>query len=130
MMLKPINPPGMVWPGVSQAVIAYGGGILVSSGQMPTGADGEIVSDDFEAQTIAVYENIGRTLQAAGLGFEHIIRVTTYVTRYEPALVDIIRRVRSRYLSQTNPPASIILGVAALYDARMRIEVEVTAVVP
>lgn len=129
-MLKPVNPPGMAWPGVSQAVIACGTGILVTSGQMPTGADGEVVSEDFEAQAIAVYENIGRTLRAAGLGFEHIIRVTTYVTQYEPALVEIIRRVRSRYLSQTSPPASVILGVQALYDPRMRIEIEVTAVVP
>ncbi len=129
-MLKPVNPPGMAWPGVSQAVVASGTGILVTSGQMPTGEDGEVVSDDFEAQTIAVYENIDRTLRAAGLGFEHIIRVTTYVTHYEPALMEIIRRVRSRYLSQTTPPASVILGVAALYDPRMRIEVEVVAVVP
>jgi 2-iminobutanoate/2-iminopropanoate deaminase len=129
-MLKPVNPPNACWPGLSQGVIAHGSGIFVTSGQMPTGADGEIVTAGFEAQVVAVYENIRRTLMAAGLSFEHVIRVTTYVTDYEPGLVEVIRRVRTRYLSQSSPPTSVLVGVTSLYDPRMRIEAEVIAILP
>jgi 2-iminobutanoate/2-iminopropanoate deaminase len=129
-MLTAVNPPGAAWPGISQGVILQGKGIFVSSGHMPYGPDGQIVDGDFESQVVAVYEGIGRTLGAAGLGFKDVARVVTYVTQYEPSMVDTIRQVRARYLSQERPPASVLIAAAALYDPRIRIEAEVMAVVP
>ena len=129
-MLMPVNPPTAKWPGVSQGVILQGKGILLSSGHVALGADGEPLEGDFEAQVTAVFESIGSTLKAAGLGFDSVARLVTYVTNYEPSMVETFRKVRRRYLSQDRPPASVFVAAAALYDPRLRIEVEVIAVVP
>jgi 2-iminobutanoate/2-iminopropanoate deaminase len=129
-MITPVNPAGAPWPGVSQGVIMRGTGVFVSTGHVGVDASGEIVVSSFEDQVVALYENLDRTLKAAGLAFEHVARITTYVTDYEPALVDTIRKVRSRYLDAERPPASVLVGVAALYDPRVRVEAEVVAVVP
>jgi 2-iminobutanoate/2-iminopropanoate deaminase len=129
-VLVPVNPPNASWPGVSQAVILKGKGILVSSGHVALDASGEPLTGDFESQVVAVFESIGRTLKAAGLGFDSIARIVTYVTDYEPSMVDAIRSVRRRYVSQERPPASVLIAAAALYDPRLRLEMEVIAVVP
>lgn len=128
-MLTALNPPGASFPGISQAVIIRGSGVLFSSGMVPVDETGNVVEGDFEAQVSAVYENIGKTLKAAGLGFESIARLVTYVTNYDPAMVATIREVRSRYLSKDIPPAGVLVAAAALYDPRVRIEVEFVAVV-
>lgn len=129
-MLVPVNPPNAPPSSISQGVILQGKGIFVSSGHVPVDESGELVTGNFEAQVTAVFEAIGRTLRAAGLGFDSVARLVTYVTDYEPAMVDTIRKVRSRYISKEKPPASVLVAAAALYDPRIRIEVEVIAVVP
>ncbi len=129
-MLVTVNPPNSAWPGVSQGVVLQGKGVFLTSGHVPLAENGELVTGDFEPQVVAVYEGIGRTLQAAGLTFEHVARIVTYVTNYEPSMIDTIRKVRSRYLSKDHPPASVLVAAAALYDPRIRIEAEVIAVVP
>ncbi len=129
-MLVPVDPPDRKWPGISQGVILKGNGIFLSSGHVALDENGEPLEADFEAQVTAVFESIGSTLKSAGLGFESVARLVTYVTGYEPSMVDTIRRVRRRYLSQDRPPASVLVAAAALYDPRLRIEVEVIAVVP
>jgi enamine deaminase RidA (YjgF/YER057c/UK114 family) len=111
-------------------MLLQGTGLFVTSGHTPVAEDGNLVTGDFETQVVAAYESLGRTLRAAGLTFGHVARLVTYVTDYEPSLVDTIRQVRSRYLSAENPPTSTLVGVAALYDSRIRIEIEAMAVVP
>lgn len=128
MSLKPINPPGSNWPGVSQAMVVHGKGILVSSGHVGVDANGAIVDSSFEDQCVALFESLARTLKEAGLGFQNVARMTTYVTDYEPSLVDTIRKVRARYFNMDAPPASVLVGVQALYDPRLRMESEVIAV--
>lgn len=129
-MLVPVNPPDEQWPGISKGVILQGKGIFLSSGHVALDETGEPLEGNFEAQVTAVFESIGRTLKAAGLGFDSVARLVTYVTDYEPSMVETIRTVRRRYLSRDCPPASVLVAAAALYDPRLRIEVEVTAVVP
>ena len=124
------KPPGMAFPGISQAIVLRGSGVLVSSGMVPVDESGEMVTGDFGTQVVAVYENIRRALSAAGFGFEQIARLVTYVTDYDPSMIAVTRKVRSRYLSKETPPASVLISAAALYDPRARIEVEFIAVVP
>ena len=129
-MLEPVNPPNAGWPGVSQGMMVKGSGFFVSSGHVGVDKKGEVVVSSLEDQVIALFEGLGRTLEAAGLGFEHVARVTAYVTDFQPELIDTIRKVRSRYLNQKAPPASVMVGTSALYDPRLRVEAEVIAVVP
>lgn len=129
-VLQPINASGASFPGVSQGVVIGGGKLLVLSGHVPVDAAGNLVTGDFETQLTAVFENIGRTLSAAGAGFDSVARFTIYVTEYDPSMLVILRRVRGRFISETTPPASALVAVAALYDPRVRVEIDALAVVP
>lgn len=55
--------------------------------------------------------------------------MTTYVVSYRPEHVDVIREVRSEFLSGLEPPASTLVGVQALAREGFLIEIEVVAVV-
>lgn len=104
--------------------------MFVSSGHVGVNEKGKMVVSSFEDQVVAAFESVGRTLSAGGLGFEHVARVTYYITDLEATLIDTVRKVRSRYLSADSPPASVLIGISALPDPGARIEVEVIAVVP
>lgn len=129
-MIESINPPGASFPGVSQAVLVRGGNLVALSGHVPVDANGDLVEGDFETQLTAVFNNIGRTLAAAGTDFLSVIRFTMYVTDYSPAMLPVLKMVRARYISKERPPASALVGVAALYDPRVRVEIDALAVIP
>jgi enamine deaminase RidA (YjgF/YER057c/UK114 family) len=128
-MLQSVNAPGACFPGVSQGILIQGGRLLVLSGHVPVDVAGDLVTGDFQTQLTAVFENIGRTLAAAGVGFEAVARFTIYVTDYEPAMLLVLRQVRSKFISAAVPPASALVAVAALYDPRVRVEIDALAVV-
>lgn len=129
-MLKSVNPPGAAFPGVSQAMRITDGELLILGGHVPTDADGNLVKGGFEAQLTAVFENIKRTLETAGVGFEAVARFTYYVVNYEPSMIPVLREVRRRYLNMDTPPASALIGVAGLYDESVLVEVDGFAVIP
>ena len=128
-MLQSVNAPGASFPGVSQGILIQGGRLLVLSGHVPVDVAGDLLTGDFQTQLTAVFENIGRTLAAAGVGFEAVARFTIYVTDYEPAMLLVLRQVRSKFISAAVPPASALVAVAALYDPRVRVEIDALAVV-
>jgi 2-iminobutanoate/2-iminopropanoate deaminase len=130
MSLVPVNPPNSPPATISQGMILQGKGIFVTSGHCALDERGEPLAADFETQVVAVFESLSRTLQAAGLGFDCVARLVTYVVDFDPSMTDTIRKVRSRYISKERPPTSVLIAAAALYDPRLRIEVEVLAVVP
>ncbi|MDE3761435.1 RidA family protein [Sinorhizobium meliloti] len=114
----------------SQGMILKGGGTFVSSGHVGLDEKGELVTSSLEDQVVAVFESLRRTLNAAGLGFEHVARISYYVTDLDAEIMQIIRKVRCAYLSTDHPPASTAIGISVLPDAGARVEVEVVAVVP
>ncbi len=129
-MLRPINPPGPAIPGISQAMLIESGRPLLLSGHVPFDAAGKVCATDLAAQLDQVFQNIGATLQAAGVGFEAIARLTIYVRDYEPALLPTIRAVRDRWINAERPPASALIGVASLFHPDVLVEVDAFAVLP
>ena len=61
----------------SRAVQA--GNLLFLSGQIPLDRDGTVVTGDITVQAQAVMERIAETLQAAGAGFDDVVRVTVWL---------------------------------------------------
>jgi enamine deaminase RidA (YjgF/YER057c/UK114 family) len=56
------------------------GRLIFVAGQVAVDASGTLVGQgDIRAQTRAVFENIRRVLAAAGAGFEHVVKFTTYL---------------------------------------------------
>lgn len=129
MSLVAVNPPGPTWPGVSMAIVDQSRGLLVSTGHVGTGPDGEPVTTSVEAQVVALFENLKRTLASAGMGFEHVARMTSYIKSYDAEFMMTFRAVRLRYFDPDRPPASVMVQ-AGLYDARLLVEAEVIAIAP
>jgi enamine deaminase RidA (YjgF/YER057c/UK114 family) len=122
-----INPKPV---GYSDAAIVRGGRTIYVSGQVPVDANGKTVGKgDFKAQTVQVFENLKSVLAKSGATFKDVVKINTYVVNCTPQQVAIVREVRKNYLSQTQPPASTLVGVTSLVDPDFMIEIEVIAVV-
>ena len=110
----------------SQAIEARGARTLWLSGQIPLDpATGELVPGDVSAQTARVMANLGAVLEAAGAGFEHVVRCTIYLAD----LADFakVNEVYARSFPK-DPPARATVQVAGL-PRGARVEIDAVAVV-
>jgi 2-iminobutanoate/2-iminopropanoate deaminase len=106
----------------SQVVEANGFVFLAGQvGDLP-GAHGA-VPGGIEAETRAMLDNVGRLLQAAGLGYSDVVRCTVYLRDF--ADFAAMNTVYREYFP-TDPPARATVGVTAL-AADYAIEIEVIA---
>lgn len=130
-MMKFLQPPGWMAPkGYANGIAARGTTIFVG-GQIGWNAQQQFESDDFIAQTGQALRNIAEVLHEAGAGPEHMVRMTWYITdrnEYNARLSElgpVYRDAMGR-----NFPAMTCVQVAALVEARAKVEIEVTAVLP
>ena len=72
----PTGPGGRSLP-FTKAVRA--GDFIFVSGQVPMGADGEIVDGNIATQTRQTIENVKAILQLLGLGLEHVVKATVWL---------------------------------------------------
>src|SRR5262245_47534830 len=124
-----INPTGLTRPtGYTHVVKSAPGHTIYISGQIAFDRDGNIIgAGDFRAQTVRVFENLKAALAAAGATFEHVVKVTTFVTDMKNA--PILREVRANYFGK-NPPAGTLVQISGLVIPELMIEIEAIAVVP
>jgi enamine deaminase RidA (YjgF/YER057c/UK114 family) len=130
-MITKIQPPDWAEPkGYTNGILARGT-LLFVGGQIGWNGAQQFESDDFVAQTRQTLKNIDAVLRAGGAGPEHMVRMTWYVVdRVEYAarleeLGGVYREVMGK-----NFPAMTCVQVAGLVEARARVEIEVTAVLP
>jgi enamine deaminase RidA (YjgF/YER057c/UK114 family) len=117
-------------PAFSQVVAASGTRTIYTAGQVSIDAQGKLVgAGDLAAQTAQAMRNVGLALAAAGAGFADIVKITTYVVDYAPEQRSIISQARAPFFAGGLPPASTLLGVAALALPEWLIEIEAIAVV-
>ena len=126
-----VNPTGVAAsPAYTHAVEVSGGRTIFISGLVALDEKGGLVGrGDLRAQTKQAFEKLKRALAALGAGFEDVVKMTYYVVGYRPEQLGPIREGRSEYLSRTHPPASTLVGVEALFQEGVLIEVEAIAVV-
>ena len=72
----PTGPGGRSLP-FTKAVRA--GDFIFVSGQVPMGADGEIVDGNIATQTRQTIENVKAILKEQGLGLEHVVKATVWL---------------------------------------------------
>jgi reactive intermediate/imine deaminase len=72
----PSGPGGRSLP-FTKAVRA--GDFIFVSGQVPMGADGEIVEGNIATQTQQTIENVKSILQSLDLGLEHVVKATVWL---------------------------------------------------
>jgi 2-iminobutanoate/2-iminopropanoate deaminase len=113
----------------AQGVKTSGGTIVWISGQVSQDKDGKMVhKGDFAGQARQALTNLKAMVEAAGGTIDDIIKVNTYLTdlRYREELA----RVRSEFFRDGKLPASTLVGVTALADPDMLVEIEAIAVLP
>ena len=125
------NPPALNPPnGFTHAVAATGTKTVYVSGQVSVDEKGDVVGKgDFRAQVERTFENLKAGLAAAGATFADVMKVTYFVVGLKPEHVPVVREVRRKYLDADGPPASTLVGVAALVVPDWLIEIELVAVV-
>jgi reactive intermediate/imine deaminase len=112
----------------SLGVVVPSGRTVYISGQIAQDAQGNAVGlGDFEAQVRQVFDNIKRLVEEAGGTMEHIVKITTFLTRLDEYAV--FSRVRGEYFSGPKPASSTV-KVAGLISDEYLIEVEAVAVIP
>jgi enamine deaminase RidA (YjgF/YER057c/UK114 family) len=115
--------------GFTHVVTSTGGKTIHVSGQVSVNEKAEVIGKgDMRAQTERVFENLKACLAAAGATFDDVVKITYYVVDLKPEHVPVIRETRAKYLNKTNPPASTLVGIAALVVPDWMIEIEVVAV--
>ena len=126
-----LNPPALNTPsGFTHVVTATGSKTIYVSGQVSVNEKAEVVGKgDFRAQVERTFENLKACLAAAGATFKDVVKVTYFVVGLKSEHVPVVREIRGKYLDAANPPASTLVGVAALVVPDWLIEIEVTAVV-
>jgi reactive intermediate/imine deaminase len=128
-LVRRTNPPSLSKPtGYTHVVEVLRGKTVYLAGQVAFDASGALVSKgDFKAQTRQVLENVKAALAAAGATFDHVVKITTYVT--DMSQIQALREMRASYYG-SNPPASTLVHVAGLATPDLLIEIEAIAVVP
>ncbi|MCP3373855.1 RidA family protein [Bradyrhizobium cajani] len=96
--------------------------LLFVSGQVPERPDGS-VPEGFEAQCEQAWRNVFAVLAAAGLGVEHLVKVTTFLTDRSQLLAN--RAIRRRIFGDHEPALTVI--VAETVDGKWLLEIEAIA---
>jgi enamine deaminase RidA (YjgF/YER057c/UK114 family) len=116
-------------PSYSHVVATARQRTIYTAGQVSIDEHGALVgAGDLAAQTAQVMRNLGLALAAVGATYAHIVKITTYVVDYRPEHRVVIGKARSAFFADRTPPASTLIGVAALAMPEWLIEIEAVAV--
>ncbi|MBJ7408665.1 MAG: RidA family protein [Bradyrhizobium sp.] len=96
--------------------------LLFISGQVPEKSDGT-VPDGFEAQCEQAWRNVREVLAAAGLGVEHLVKVTTFLTDRSQVVAN--RAIRRAMLGEHQPALTVV--VVETVDGKWLLEIEAIA---
>ncbi|MBR0773224.1 RidA family protein [Bradyrhizobium diazoefficiens] len=96
--------------------------LLFISGQVPERLDGT-VPEGFEAQCEQSWRNVVEVLAAAGLGVEHLVKVTTFLTDRSQLVAN--RAIRSKVLGEHQPALTVV--VVQTVDSKWLLEIEAIA---
>ncbi|MEV8312468.1 RidA family protein [Streptomyces flavidovirens] len=134
MTVKLVNPNGLPQPDAyRQLSIATGSKLVFLAGQVARDAEGRKVGEgDFATQVEQCYLNIGTALSEIGGSFDDVAKLTIYVVDWNPEKMPLLGEGVARAASRlgVDPVKPItLLGVAALGEPDLLVEVEATAVI-
>jgi 2-iminobutanoate/2-iminopropanoate deaminase len=113
--------------GFSDTVTTSGPGRLIHvAGNVGFGADGTVVPGGMGAEARATFDNIERTLKAAGAEMSHVIKINAFVTSLEeyPAYAE----ARAERFGELLPASATVQVAGLLVGAQ--IEIDAVAFVP
>ena len=120
------NPEGVFPPyrSYSHAVEVKGDScLLIISGLNGYLVDGQTMPDSFEEQGELIWQHIGTILKSAGMGYDNVISIRTYLA--DPSYDEANVQLRMKYMGDNKPASTVIC--CQLLDPKWKLEVEVTA---
>lgn len=134
MAITLVNPDGL--PQVDlyrQVAVATGSKTVYLAGQVARDADGRKVGEgDLAAQVEQCYLNVGAALAEVGASFDDVAKLTVYVVDLSPDKLPRFAEGIARASAKlgVTPVAPLTgIGVAALAEPDMLVEVEAVAVI-
>lgn len=113
--------------GFADAVTSVGPGrVVYVSGNVGFGSDGKVVAGGIGAEASATFDNIERTLRAAGADFSQIVRINAFITNLDeyPAYA----AVRAERFGEQLPASATVQVAGLLVGAH--IEIDAIAFIP
>ena len=135
MTVEVLNPDGLPKPDrYRQVAIATGSRLVFIAGQVARDADGQPVgAGDLAAQTEQAFRNVATAVAAAGGSYADIAKLNVYVVDCSPEKLALFsegaRRAASGGQVDRLKPITLI-GVQALGEPDLLVEIEATAVLP
>ncbi|GAA2436411.1 RidA family protein [Streptomyces lavendulocolor] len=114
--------------GYSHAVSAPGELVFIA-GQYASDGTGAPEPGDFAAQVELSLGNLRHALEGVGLGFEHVVRLGSYVVDHDPGKLEVLGKALHAAFGE-RLPAQTLSGVAALALPGMLFEIDAVAVRP
>jgi enamine deaminase RidA (YjgF/YER057c/UK114 family) len=122
-----LNPPDLhPAPGFSHVAIADGSKVVHFAGQLGIGQDFSLVANDLHGQTTAAMRNLKVAMDAAGVGWDDVVRRTIYTV--DPTQYETITEAIDEVTGGAEHPAQTIVGITGLAVPGCLIEIECTAV--
>ena len=114
--------------GFSQIVVASGKRMVFISGQTAWDERKNIVGgDSVLEQARQAFRNLEKAMEAAGGTLKDVVALRIYVVDYQAESGTAVGTALREFFSG-NPPASTWIGVSALADPELLVEIEATAV--
>ncbi|QFU92111.1 RidA family protein [Amycolatopsis sp. YIM 10] len=134
MAINLVDPAGLPKVGLYRQVsIATGSKLVFVAGQVARDADGGKVGEgDFATQVEQCYLNLGTALAEAGATFDDVAKLTVYLVDWTPEKMPLFAEGLARASAKlgVTPSAPLTgIGVAALAEPDLLVEIEATAVI-
>ncbi len=102
------------------------GNLLFASGQVGVDRKTRDVPDDVGEQTRNCFRNLGAVLEAAGVGFEDVVKVHVFLTD-----MDDFRTMNEAYREffPIDPPARTTVGIKGLVSEKFKVEIDLIAAI-
>lgn len=121
MQIRPIDvEPGNAFAHAVE--VAGAQRLLFISGQVPED-DAGYVPPDYPSQYRLAWANVGKRLEAAGMGFDNLVKVTIFLSSRD--LIPQSAGLRSQVLGERSPAVTIV--IVGIYNAKWLLEIEAVA---
>jgi enamine deaminase RidA (YjgF/YER057c/UK114 family) len=135
MAITHLNPSGMT-ENVPYHHVSIGTGsrTVFVAGQVDRDEFGSPVSDGgLAGQVLQALRNVSTGLTGAGASFADVVRLTIYVTEWRSESIgELMNGLEAATLELALPtplPPTSVIGVAALFEPDVRVEIEATAII-
>ncbi|MEZ0472294.1 RidA family protein [Luteimonas salinilitoris] len=120
MRITPHHPTGLAYAQACE--VSDFSRLLFVSGQVPADGEGRVPAD-YRSQYRLAWANVQAQLEAAGMSFDNLVKVTIFLS--DRALIPQSKGLRQEVLGDRSPALTIV--IAGIFDEAWLLEIEAVA---